>query len=30
MKKLIERIYDWISYKLYGGKRMAPSETTWR
>jgi len=24
--KAIEKIYDWISFKLYGGKKLTPKE----
>ena len=29
MKKIARKIYSSISEFLYGGKRMAPKETTW-
>jgi hypothetical protein len=28
--QFLERIYDTISFKLYGGKKCAPDATTWR
>jgi hypothetical protein len=28
--QFLERIYDAISFKLYGDKKCCPNETTWR
>jgi hypothetical protein len=29
MKKLLNDLFNYISWTLYEGKKLAPSETTW-